>query len=82
MPKAEKMPTVGSVAEAKELLREAMSGLRPEMQELLIRHHVEGVSMKELARRSGKSVAAIESAMARARSALREAFLRRKGWRG
>jgi RNA polymerase sigma-70 factor (ECF subfamily) len=69
----------GLSGETRALLRQALSDLRPEVQELLIAHHVEGVSLRELGRRSRKSESSIESAMARARAALRSAFLRRRG---
>lgn len=62
----------------KALMRAALSELPPEMQELLLEHHVRGISLRELARRSGRTEAAVESAAARARTALRKTFIRKQ----
>ncbi len=52
---------------------------------LLVLHHVDGMSTGELAEAAGKSVAAIESALARARRKFREAYRpssEEEMWRG
>lgn len=52
----------------------ALDQLRDDQRSLLVLHHVDGMSVAELAESSGRSVAATESALARARRAFRRVY--------
>jgi RNA polymerase sigma-70 factor (ECF subfamily) len=60
--------------DARRLIGEVLSGLEAAAQELLINKYIHRKAVRELAVESGKSEAAVTSALARARLAFRQAF--------
>ena len=60
--------------EARRLIGEVLSALEASAQELLIGKYIHGHSVRDLAEKAGKSETAVNSALARARQALRQAL--------
>ena len=60
--------------EARRLIGEVLSALEASAQELLIGKYIHGYSVRDLAEKAGKSETAVNSALARARQALRQAL--------
>lgn len=69
-------PDRWSDASNRDAVRAALGELPPAQRALLILRHVDGMSVPELARASGKSVRATESSLARARKAFRKHYQR------
>lgn len=64
-----------SAAERAERLSVVMRSITDESRELLEEKYLDGVSVREMARRRGRTEKAIESALGRARAAVREKFI-------
>ncbi|MFQ5654870.1 MAG: RNA polymerase sigma factor [Planctomycetota bacterium] len=60
--------------ETQELVGATMSSLPPFYQQILTDKYVRSLSVKEIARRSGRSAKSVESGLTRARDAFRRAF--------
>jgi len=67
------------LAELTARVREVVASLPREYGFLLVAKYLDGASVRELAEALGKSPAAVESKLARARRAFRDAFLKRTG---
>lgn len=61
-------------AEVRAMVEAVMGGLSPEYRQLLEYKYVQDQSVREIARRIGRSEKAVESQLTRARAAFREAF--------